>query len=116
MLAAEFNRYISVRDIAGTEQLVGFPFSIEARLQLQALAWTWPQRTTSIHIIASDDEGTAATQTDLTTTAAVPSGTQVSFHSCLDPMLWRDPKALRTQAFPQHFLRMVRQNMEGSGR
>ena len=116
MLAAEFNRYISVRDVAGTEQLVGFPFSNEARSQLQALAWTWPQRTTSIHIIASDDAGTAATQTDLTTTAAVPSGTQVSFHSCLDPMLWRDSKALRTQAFPQHFLRMVRQIMEGSGR
>ena len=115
MLAAEFNRHISIRDIAETKQLIGFPFSIKARSQLQALNWTWPQRAAAIHIISSDHEGPAATQKDLTATEAVPAGTQISYHSCLDPMLWRDPKALRTQAFPQHFLRLIRQIMEGSG-
>ena len=115
MLAVEFGRHVPIRDIAVTDQLVGFPVSTSARTQLQSLAWTWPQRAKSIHIISSSSDGTKGLEAALAAAQPIPTGTQLSYYSCLDPMLWSDPKALRIQAFPQYFLRLVQQIMEGSG-
>ncbi len=113
MLQALFDRHLTIDEVARKEELLGFPFPLAARTQIQELAWTWPQKAKAIHILSSDPKGTAQLEAELAAAALPPSHIPLQFHACADPMLWQDPMALKMQAFPQHMLQMVARIMEG---